>query len=201
MSKFKGKKTDNAAVKEKESIRLMAFDHIGAVGVVEFFSGSGEMYRSVWSRSKMYLGVDRRKFFDERNTICGDCSTEARKIDLSKYNVFDIDAYGSPYTVINNILNNQTLKRDRKLFFVVTDGTAMDLRLGRICIGIRSILGIFEHDKIKRAHHLHDALIDRICETVASRLSMDLSFFVKATGKTGSKMKYYAFLLTPKNDE
>ncbi len=194
MSKFNGVKTNNAKTSVKAELRQYLLDAIDKPKVLEVFCGDGEMYRTVWHEADKYTGIDIIKYFDERHTICGDARKSLRVIDdLSEYNIFDIDAYGSPYDVLDDIL---TLEPDLKkpVAFCITDGVDMDLKLGRVCKGLRKFIG-YEHHIAKRANNLHDSFIKMVCDEVARRLNGKITSFKIATGKTGAAMKYYAFII------
>lgn len=194
MSKFKGVKTNNAKTSAKREIRMRALESISSPAVLEVFCGAGEMYESVWENANTYLGIDKVKFFDKRNTICGDAVKAVSTIDLSGYNVFDIDAYGSPYEVLD-IVTRRMDKALGEYYFVITDGVSMDLRLGRICAGLRAMTGI-EFHVAKKAAVIHDLLIADVIKEVERRLNGVHSNFMIAKGKTGAAMKYYAFKVT-----
>lgn len=192
MSKFRGKKTNNAKTTAKTDLRLSVLHAIDNPCVLEVFCGSGEMYNAVWRHAQKYTGIDKVKQFDERQTICGDARKALRIIDLSEYNIFDIDAYGSPYDVLDDILTLGELKKP--VGFCITDGIDMDLKLGRVCKGLRKFIG-YEHNIAKRANNLHDQFIKMVCDNVAERLDGQVQNFMLATGKTGAAMKYYSFVI------
>lgn len=194
MSKFNGKKTNNAKTSAKKELRQGVLSQMKSAHVLEVFCGAGEMYNAVWSMAKSYVGIDKVKFFDCRNTICGDAMKVVSTMDLSGFNVFDIDAYGSPYDILCLILNR--IQGEKQQYgFCITDGVSMDLRLGRICKGIRELTGI-EHHIVKNAAIMHDEIINDIIKTVCDRLNCHVTHFRIANGKTGAAMKYYAFVVT-----
>jgi hypothetical protein len=193
MSKFKGKKTNNAKITAKKDIRLEVLSFFDCASVLEVFCGSGEMYRYVWSSAQNYIGIDKNKYFDERKTICGDAEKIIRKVDLSEFNIFDIDAYGSPYEIADYITLN--IPQSDKLAFIFTDGVEMDLRMGRICKGIRAMTGLDGH-VLKKANLIHCDLIKKTIETIEQRLKMRVILTRIAKGVTGSKMHYWAIVLT-----
>lgn len=193
MSKFNGKKTNNAKTSAKKDLRQGVLSQMKIARVLEVFCGAGEMYNSVWNGAESYLGIDKVKFFDKRKTICGDAMKAVSTIDLSEFNVFDIDAYGSPYDVLCVILDR--IQGDKPEYgFCITDGVSMDLRLGNICKGIRQLTGI-EHRVVKNSAIMHDELITAIINTVCNRLNSHVTHFRIANGKTGAAMKYYAFVI------
>ena len=195
MSKFKGKKTDNGPKLAKKTLREIALNGIQSPSVLEFFCGSGESFRAVWHRAKNYTGVDLKAFDDERNTICGNVVDIAKTIDVDKYNIFDLDAYGSPYTVLDIL--SKRIKNYDKIAFVVTDGICIDLRMGNVCSGVQSLTGL-KNRRLGRANVLHYEIIRKIIGTVAQRLNGVVSGFKIATGVTGAKVKYYVFFIERK---
>ena len=193
MSKFQGAKTDNAQIAAKEEIRKEILAKIQNPSVLEVFCGAGEMYQKAWHSADMYTGIDKRKFFDERHTICGDADKAIRIVDLNKYNIFDIDAYGSPYNILSYIVHNRVF--NDKSAFVVTDGSAMDLRLGRVSKGLRELSGVKNH-VLKKASNIHDELILKAIENIEKITGKKSTNFMIAKGRTGAAMRYYAFVLS-----
>lgn len=193
MSKFNGVKTNNAKTTVKKELRMSVFEGIENQKVLEIFCGAGEMYNAVWKDADKYTGIDKVKFFDVRHTICGDAEKGLRLIDVNDYNIFDIDAYGSPYEILNYILEKLT-EENRRIGFVVTDGIDMDLKLGRLCSGLRRFVG-YDHHIAKRAHILHDEFINIVLEKIKERLKGEIVNFKIAHGTKGSSMRYYSFIV------
>lgn len=193
MSKFNGVKTDNAKITAKKKIREFILSKVEKTSVLEVFCGAGDMYRDVWHQADSYTGIDKRKFFDKRNTLCGDAEKVLSVIDIDCFNVFDIDAYGSPYDCLDLILKRYA-GNHKEVAFIITDGVAMDLRMGRICKGIRNIIGIDSHI-LKKANLIQEELIIKIIENIELKLNGRVFFKKFAKGKTGAAMKYYAIIV------
>ena len=193
MSKFNGVKTNNAKIRAKCDIREYVMSQIDRQSVLDIFCGTGEMYNSVWHKAMNYQGIDKVKFFDCRNTLCGDADKLIRRVDLTRFNIFDIDSYGSPYEILDYL--TQTIRPSGDVAFVITDGISIDLRLGRVCKGIRNLVGIENH-VLKRASKMHDDIINIIAIEVSKRLKMRISSIRIAKGKTGASMRYWSITLT-----
>ena len=193
MSKFNGVKTDNAKINAKQDLRNNVLNFFNEKHVLEVFCGSGEMYRDVWHVADTYTGIDIKKQFDERNTICGDAVKAVSTIDLDCFNVFDIDAYGSPYDVLNIILSRYQ-GHAKRLAFILTDGINMDLKMGRICKGLRSLLDV-DSKIFKKANNLHGKIVEDIVDIVAEKLKAKVIHREFAKGNTGAAMRYYAFVI------
>ena len=143
MSKFRGVKTNNSFFYAKCELRKNALKKHKNAKVIEFFCGSGVMYNAVYRNVETYKGIDIEKFNDDRDTVKSDCLSFVKNNDVSSFNVFDIDAYGSPYEVLSEIVNQKPV--NDILTFIITDGIAMDLRMGRVCKGARELSGINKH--------------------------------------------------------
>lgn len=197
MSKFKGVKTDNAKITAKHALRSGAVSMLASqkTHVLEVFCGKGEMYEAVWSECNSYLGIDKRKFQDKRAVLIGDAMSALLQVNCSEYNIFDIDAYGSPYECLAEIVKQLEQKnKHKRIAFCITDGVQMDLRMGNITLSMACLSGI-NVKKISRAHKLHDVIIARIIDHIASRLHCNVIDKKIAIGATGSGMRYYSFVI------
>lgn len=95
--------------------------------VLDLYCGEGEMYRKVYKeRAKEYLGVDKFKIHDPSLCIKMDNRRFIAIHDLTKYNVFDLDAYGSPWKLFYH-----TVKRLKEgtYWFFLTDGLLLNASL------------------------------------------------------------------------
>src|SRR5665213_2025334 len=95
-----GVKTDNnpQARRAKIAIRQNVLTAIGRkAGVFDAFAGSGDMYSAVWKSAGYYVGCDLKPQSDSRLMFCADNTRVLRAIDLSKFSIFDLDSYGSPW--------------------------------------------------------------------------------------------------------
>jgi hypothetical protein len=83
----------------KAEIRQHVLDAIGAgeASVFDAYGGAGELYRAVWHKAARYVGCDMTWFRDKRTMFVADNRRVMRAIDLGQFNVFDLDAFGSPY--------------------------------------------------------------------------------------------------------
>lgn len=193
MSKFLGKKTNNSNYLAKSKIRESVLSHHQDVSsVCELFCGDGQMYKRVWVKADKYIGIDIKGFNDERDTVKSDCLTYVKENDITGYNIFDIDAYGSPYGVLNEILKQDI--KSNLVSFIITDGIAIDLRMGKLCGDIQKLLGI-NSKIIKNAHKMHLHIIKRVIAECENRLNGVVIDSLILKGKTGAGMKYYHFTI------
>jgi hypothetical protein len=191
MSKFKGKKTNNAKIDAKTELRKLI--DCKDLSVLECFCGSGEMFEAVWKDACHYEGIDIKKQDDSRITHQGDCALMLKKLNLEKFNVFDIDAYGSPYECLHIIFEKiKKQEKNRKYHFFITDGIEIDLRMGKI-ENFFGLLAGLNAKKLNNAHLLHDCFIKKIIKNLCLNMGAELINSAIAKGKTGSGMRYFYF--------
>lgn len=95
-----GVKTDNnpAAFTAKVMIRRNVLSTVGKDSAVfDAFGGTGKMYSEVWKDAGSYTGCDMKPQRDSRLMFCADNRRVMRAIDLTSFNVIDLDSYGSPW--------------------------------------------------------------------------------------------------------
>jgi predicted RNA-binding protein len=194
MSKFKGVKTNNAKIDAK--INLRRDIDCSDKSVLEVFCGDGVMFSDVWKDAKHYEGIDIKKYDNDKRIVhIGDAATILKKIDLSTFDVFDIDAYGSPYECLFIILDKigrAPIKKD--IYFVITDGIQIDLRMGNIEKYFSLLSGI-DLKKVNGIHKIHNIIINSVIKNISTFTGMEAVNKRIAVGNTGSGMRYFSFFL------
>lgn len=102
------KKTDNAFLMDKVMLRV---NHLpeGDIRVLDCFSGKGLIWtavKQVSGRNIVTLPIDKRSDKDDFH-LPGDNLDYLETIDLSKYNVVDLDAYGVPFDQIRTLFEKR----------------------------------------------------------------------------------------------
>lgn len=113
--------TDNSMELEKSMLRIKYLP--SDARVLDLFCGLGEMYHNSYeNRAIEYHGIDRKKVHN--NDICeiSDNIRFVNKNDIRKFNVFDLDAYGSPWELLYLIMRKLN---DGDYTVYVTDGLVM----------------------------------------------------------------------------
>jgi len=90
-------KTDNSYLADKVGLRVDHLPRKGAVTVLDCFAGSGRIWRAVKRRTNRdikVLAMDRKRIGYH---MPGDNLAWLAQMDLSRFNVIDLDAYGIPY--------------------------------------------------------------------------------------------------------
>lgn len=105
-SKTERKKTDNAHVWLKVAVRREAIAALTDVRVLDCFAGNNVLWKEI--KPDYYLGLEKVKGKGGLN-IHGDNLRLIPSLDLSRYNVIDLDAYGIPGAQLIALLRNKTL--------------------------------------------------------------------------------------------
>ena len=131
-------KTDKVAIRNRV-IELIGPDK---AFVLDAYAGAGVMYRAVWNRAARYTACDRKFFFDKRTAYV--CNNELlfKVIDLSRFNLFDLDAYGSPWENCLTIAKRRVVSPGERIGIVLTDGSSLKLRFGSAPTAINELTGI-----------------------------------------------------------
>lgn len=100
-------KTDNSHLQEKISIREFLLPD-GNFNVLDCFHGHGVLWGEIKRRTNReinVIGIDKRE--DSKVIYGGDNLKIVPSLDLSKFDVIDIDAYGSPFDLLKIVLDKK----------------------------------------------------------------------------------------------
>lgn len=142
--KYGRRKNHEAAVEAKAEIRANVLEEMqrlvqktvygamsGArISVFDAFGGTGEMYRRVWSKADYYEACDLEWSRDARRVYVADNKQVLRSIPLEWFNIFDLDAYGSPWEQAMIIAARRTWTPGEHIGLLLTYGIGMKLSLG-----------------------------------------------------------------------
>lgn len=93
--------------------------------VLDLYCGSGVLYNSVYKGCvRKYVGVDKDKIHDSALCTLMDNESFIGTLDISTFNVFDLDAYGCPWKLIYRILERHN---GQEIYLFVTDGLKTNL--------------------------------------------------------------------------
>lgn len=187
------KPTDNTDRGEKIVIRKRLLSALPRPSVIECFAGSGKIHAECY-RDIPYLGLDLKPINDGRNLLAVDNRKFLRMADLSTWNFFDLDAYGSPWHQFLIILKRRHLGPGEQIALALTDGLAFKMRMSDLPHGMKPYLGIPARMTIPCLAR-HQEFITRLFVSraiAAAGLTVRLAF--EAQNPRGN-MKYYGLLL------
>jgi hypothetical protein len=192
----KGKKTNNhpKSRQKKVMIREMVMGEIAKPRVMDAFAGSGQMWRSVWRSAEHYRGCDLKWYPDERWAYVADNRRVLRCIDLQDFNIFDFDAYGSPWEHCLILARRRIVKPAEKLGLVLTDGSGMKLKMGQAPSALAELAGLATKT-LPGLNGEHDFLLKRAIAELCRRMNARVLRHWEARGTTGVQVRYIGLVL------
>lgn len=174
----------------KIDIRRRALAAIGAdqAHVFDAFAGAGELYAEVWKDAASYTGCDLKYApmrGDQRLMFAADNRRVLRSIDLAPFNVFDLDAYGSPWEQALIISARREVKESERVAFAITngDGRAFTIRANLpLPYAIRELASL--RGDVAGVGKNADQIQDRILVGLAKRMRCRIEKRWQARGKT-----------------
>jgi hypothetical protein len=174
-----GVKLDSAdkAMSAKVEIRRLLIDTLRisekATSVFDAFAGRGKFYRAVWREADSYTGCDLRYFPDERRCFVADNLRVMRAIDLSAFNIFDLDAYGSPWHQAFIIASRRKVKPGELIAFAVTEGNGYNYKHKNVPHAVTALIGL-RQAKAEGLHRRRDEVIAAILAALARKMDADV---------------------------
>ncbi len=138
-------KNDNhpATKQAKLDLRLKVLSEVRPARVLDLFCGTGEMYRGAWHDASSYVGCDNRPWDRSHPPrFVADNRRLLRCLDLQCYNVFDLDAYGSPWDQLEILAARRRWEHGEQGAIVFTDSSSLKTRWGCLPKSMARALGI-----------------------------------------------------------
>ena len=151
----------NSALTAKVEIRRWLVEQLGgSPRVLDCFCAGGMLWERAYSKTERYLGLDLRQFDDARRTIVCDSRRFLRHADarLEYFDLFDLDAFGSPLEHLAIICSRIRPKRGSRVGFVLTDGTEFNSKMNGTNIGLLDYVGVARHKKSRVQMHYRNQI-------------------------------------------
>jgi len=180
---------------DKAEIRALVLAQIPDARVFDAYAGAGMMWRKVWRNAANYVGCDRKWYPDDRTCYVADNRRVMRAIDLDGFNVFDFDAYGSPWECVEILAARRTVSSGERVGLVLTEGSALKLKFGDLPSSLSRFANL-EKDRMGGGlNQAHELLIDRAIAQVERRLAARVIKRWEARRKSGTNMCYIGLVL------
>jgi len=134
MSRAQIKKIDNSNLMDKVDLRINHLPRKKNITVLDAFHGAGTIWKSVQRKTEkqiQIIGIDKEAGKDSGLQLEGDNIKFIPTLDLSLYDVIDLDAYGIPYEILREIFKNGTAKAGTSIFatFILTLHGRLPIRM------------------------------------------------------------------------
>lgn len=192
-----GKKQHNAkgALHAKVEMRRNVLAAVGAATakVFDAYAGPGEMHRAVWCEAAAYTGCDVEWFRDDRRVFVADNQLVMRAMDLGAFNVFDLDAFGSPWECATILAARRKVKPGELVGLCLTDGSGLRLKLSGVPHALARLAGV--SGSLKLANRGHEAMFNRALAVVCERMGAEVVKRWRAVDTARAAMRYEALVL------
>ena len=161
----------------KIALRKRAFAWLGEtpVRVFDAFAGAGAMWRAFYRHCDDYVGCDTRPIYDpDRALYVADCERVIRSIDLSPFNLIDLDAFGSPWPYAWALAHRRVIAPGERVIVLLTDGAKLNARFGGIERCFAHMAGVRRDDA--SAHQKWPALTVAAATKMADLMGADLEW-------------------------
>lgn len=192
----KGKtKNSDFAKSAKAQIRKNVIQEIGTSTVVlDLFAGEGEMYRAAYKGEVSdYVGCDLEWPRDDRLIYVCDNRRLLRAIDLGRFNVFDLDHYGSPWEHVMILAKRRPVASGERIGVVITEGSNFKVRMGGLPAALQRLAGL--KSGMAGAGCKHDEIIEMALAGMCEYWGVRILRRWHARSKTGSHMRYIGMVV------
>lgn len=181
----------------KVEIRTNVLEAVGpaTASVFDAFAGDGEMHRAVWHRAANYCGCDTTWYRDTRLMFVADNRRVMRSIDLQAFNVFDFDAWGSPWEQVIVLCARRSLAPGERFGLVMTEGVGLKVKMGGLPLAFANLAGVNPRLRGGSSRKVYASLVDRAINEMMRRLHGRLARRWEALGKTATNMRYMGLVV------
>jgi hypothetical protein len=189
---------DNAssAATAKVQIRRLVLEAIGPgrAAVFDAFAGAGKMHANIWREAADYVGCDLKAYWPaDRLAFAAPNERVMRAIDLSNYNIFDIDAYGCPWAQATIIAARRRVSPGELVGLTITEGNALAMQMCSLSAALAALTGL--RRTVLGSHRRQDQIVDAALQEVARRMNAKVIRQWRTVGRRGSKMQYLGVIL------
>jgi hypothetical protein len=184
--------TDNSFFDIKVKLRLDNLPKKNEIWVLDCFCGNGLIWQRIQQlrpnhKIKM-LGIDK-KTNTKKIHLIGNNLQFLSALNLSKFDIVDLDAYGVPYKQLRHILNAQPTSEDLTIYV-----TFIQSQYGSLPTGMLKELGYTESmmSKIPTLFYRHG--FEKFKQWLAQKGIRKINYYVDKTGR-----KYYISIKKVRN--
>lgn len=193
-------KNHRAAKSAKVEIRQHVLNAVGRdVHVFDAFAGTGEMFGAVWHEAAGYVGCDMDWARDDRLCYVADNRRVLRAIDLRRFSIFDLDAFGSPWEQAIIVARRREVEPGELIGLILTDGSGLSLKQGGLPKALAMLTGM--RQRLPGLQRWQDDLISRAIDGVARMMGCTVEARWQAIRKTGAGVRYVGLVLRGKAPE
>ena len=109
-------KTDNKSIGNKIFIRKQAISGLSEINVLDLFGGNNVLWKNI--HTARYFGVEKE--LGKGKNLVADSHKIFDSLDLSQFNVIDVDSYGISFDIYKKILTNPSVRNGTIIIYTAT---------------------------------------------------------------------------------
>lgn len=113
-------KTDNHDAAKKIGLRRYATKDLPYLSVLDCFAGNNMLWQSGSFNLRRYYGIEKEK--GKGRNLYADNLRVIGSLDLSPFNIIDLDSYGVPFNQCFELFRNPTLKKGTVIVYTSITG-------------------------------------------------------------------------------
>lgn len=178
--------------------RRNVVNEIKPARVFEAFCGPETMRRQAWHDVRTWVGCDLAEWNYQRDTprFVADNLRVMRAIDLHAFNVFDLDAYGSPWAQMLILSARRKWGAGERGAVVLTDGSSLKTRMGGVPHAMAQMCGLSQATGLAATASSGGALFDLCLSSWLRASGVKAERRWDALGKGLSAMRYCAVVFS-----
>lgn len=185
-----------ASLSAKVELRQRVLEAVQPARVLDLFCGGRSLWRAVWQYAQEYVPCDVTPWtIAEASRFVCDNRRLLRCLDLTAFNVFDLDAFGSPWEQMMILAARRCWKADEVGAVVITDGSTLKTRFGELP-GAMQVLCGFTGRRIPATLAASDDLRRLALAGFARRAGVRFVKQWEAIGPSPGKLYYAALVFT-----
>ncbi len=181
---------DNSSLKAKIALRKYFLDKIASPRILELCAGERrELYHACYEN----LDVTSLDIKEISGVIKIDNKIFIASSDLTEYNFFDLDVYGTPYQDLLNIFKKKSIHPD-PFAVIVTDGITKQLEWSACPDIVKVVIENKSGIRIPFLHRHHEFIIKLILQTFSARYNIKITDCKIVRQEQNNKMVYFGVL-------
>ena len=183
---------DSSLVNKKADLRKELMGQFDNPKVLDCFCGNGEMWDKGWGKTSNYVGLDIREYKDERSTIVTKNEPWVKANDISSFDIFDLDAYGTPFPLLLEISKRPL--RKGKIGLVLTDGSGRNACSSTMNLELLKNMGLRPHLRTQAQYKYREQFFFKMLEKCADNMGKKIGAY--RVIKVPSKSRPWYFTTT-----
>lgn len=156
------------------------------------------MWSCAYGGTPNYLGLDRTAYTDERRTIVCDNTRflRLRNLDLDQFDVFDLDAFGSPAYCLAIICRRLRWTRVNQVGILLTDGTGFNAKMNSVSSALLAYLGLSRHRGASVLYDCREDILQMLIRNACAEAGAEPLEVSRVTKQNrGNEMWYVGYVM------